>query len=204
MLLTRALPLLLIFALVLFMTTEMWQVFSDVPRVFLAPLAGLVIGLGLAFLVSRLPKEVRTLEREAGGDGPPLTERQRVNVGLVMLISQGLQVLVVSLAVGAFFVAFGLLAVGPDVIDAWIGSGGHALVRFDLFGQTVVLTEELLRVAGAIAAFTGLYYAIAVLTDATYREEFLDELTTEMRTTFTARAEYLRLRATAGATASEG
>jgi len=61
----------------------------------------------------------------------------------------------------------------------------------------MLISQGLLRVAGAIAAFTGLYYAIAVLTDATYREEFLDELTTEMRTTFKARAEYLRLRAAA-------
>ena len=37
--------------------------------------------------------------------------------------------------------------------------------------------------------------AIAVLTDSTYREEFLDELTGEMRETFRARADYLRLRA---------
>ena len=42
--------------------------------------------------------------------------------------------------------------------------------------------------AGAIAAFSGLYYAIAVLTDSTYREEFLEELTREMRETFRARA----------------
>ena len=34
-----------------------------------------------------------------------------------------------------------------------------------------------------------------MLTDSTYREEFLDELTGEMRQTFRARAEYLRLRA---------
>jgi hypothetical protein len=50
---------------------------------------------------------------------------------------------------------------------------------------------ELLRVAAAIAAFSGLYYAIAVLTDATYREEFLSELTDEMRASFAARVSYL-------------
>ena len=31
-----------------------------------------------------------------------------------------------------------------------------------------------------------------MLTDSTYRDEFLDELTTDMRETFRARAEYLR------------
>ena len=53
--------------------------------------------------------------------------------------------------------------------------------------------------AGAIAAFSGLYYAIAVLTDATYREEFLSELEHSMTETFTARAAYRQLlAATAG------
>ena len=37
------------------------------------------------------------------------------------------------------------------------------------------------------------YYAIAVLTDSTYREEFLEDLTDEMRETFRQRAEYLAL-----------
>ena len=34
--------------------------------------------------------------------------------------------------------------------------------------------------------------AIAVFTDQTYRDEFLTELTSEMRDSFVARAEYLR------------
>ena len=34
--------------------------------------------------------------------------------------------------------------------------------------------------------------ALAMLTDSTYREEFLDQLTAEMRTSLKARAAYLR------------
>ena len=44
---------------------------------------------------------------------------------------------------------------------------------------------------GAIAAFGGVYYAIAVLTDSTYREEFLEDIVGELRETFALRAEYL-------------
>lgn len=197
-LLTRAVPLLLVFTLVLFVNTEMWEVASRLPRAFLAPLGLLFTALGVAFLVARLPREVRELEQELGGATPPLDRRQRLNVALVMLVSQLLQVLLVSLAIGAFFVAFGLLAIGPEVRDSWLGEGGNVLARFDIFGQPVELTEELLRVSGAIASFSGLYYAIAIITDATYREEFLDEVTAEMRTTFRARAEYLALRAANG------
>jgi hypothetical protein len=57
-----------------------------------------------------------------------------------------------------------------------------------------VITEELLRVSGVLAAFTGIYFAISMLTDDVYRREFLDDLTDEMRNTFRARTEYLRLR----------
>jgi len=190
-LLTRAVPLLLIFALVLFVNTEMWQVFSELPRSFLGWIAGLIVGLGLVFLAFRLPREVRALEREAGGSGPALDRRQRINVGLVMLVSQGLQILVVSLAVAGFFVAFGALAIGPEVRESWIGSNGNVLFTINLLDEPIQITEQLLRVSGGIALFSGLYYAIAVLTDSTYREEFLDELTDEMRTTFRKRSEYL-------------
>jgi hypothetical protein len=76
-----------------------------------------------------------------------------------------------------------------------VGHGGNVLVTAHLPWQDVELTEELIRVAGGIAAFTGLYFAIAMLTDSTYREEFLSELTAEMRESFRARTEYLRLRA---------
>ena len=107
--LSRAVPLLLVFALVLFINTEMWQVFSTMPRAFLA--------------------------------------------------------------------------------------GESVVIRLNLFGEEIEVTEALLRVSGGIAAFAGLYYAIAVLTDATYRQEFRDELIEEMAGSFSARAEYLRLRA---------
>lgn len=195
MLLTRALPLLLIFSMVLFVNTEMWQVFSSMPEAFLMAAFALFVGLGTLFLAFRLPREVDELERTVGQAGPPLERRQRINVGLVMFVSQALQVLVVSLAVGGFFVAFGALAVGPEVRESWIGSEGDRLVTLEVFGNPAEITAELLRVSGGIAAFSGLYYAIAVLTDSTYREEFLDEITGEMGDTFKARAEYLAARA---------
>jgi hypothetical protein len=199
-LLTRAIPLLMIFSVVLFLTTEMWQVFSEVPAVSLGMLAALFVILGTSFLVARLPGEVRSLEREAGGEGPGLQRRQLLNVGLVMFVSQALQVLLVSLAVGVFFVAIGVLVVDAEVLRSWIGTGGNVLVTFHFLGHDRILTEELLRVSGALAAFTGLYFAISMLTDEVYRREFLDELTGEMRDTFRARRDYLRLRGEAAPT----
>jgi hypothetical protein len=192
--LSRAVPLLLVFALVLFINTEMWQVFSTMPDAFLILVGGLFVLTGSVFVAVQLPREVRELEEGAGSAGPPLEMRQRFNVGLVMFVSQALQILVVSLAIGAFFVVFGALAVGPDVREAWEVERENAVLRLTLFGEQIQVTEALLRVSGGIAAFSGLYYAIAVLTDSTYREEFRDDLTHEMADSFAARAEYLQRR----------
>lgn len=192
-LLSRALPLLLLFALLLLFTTEMWQVFGNVSRAALGAIAGLLVLIGSVFLAARLPREVERLEEEAGAGGPPLTTRQRRNVGLVLFVSHGLQTLVVVVAVALFFTAFGVLAITPKVTTAWIGASQHNIVSFHFLGERMQLTEELLRVAGAIAAFSGLYYSIAVLTDSAYREEFLDELTGELRDVFAERVRYLQL-----------
>jgi hypothetical protein len=190
--LARAIPLLLLFALVLFMTTEMWQVTSTVSTGALLICAALLIGFGTVFLIAQLPTEVAALEREHSA-AAPLSTRQRLNVGLLMFTSHALQVLVVSTAMGGFFVIFGALAVGPEVMRSWIGSPGDALLTFDFLGEQARVTTELLRVSGAIAAFSGLYYAIAVLTDATYREQFLTRTTDELREVFEARSAYLAL-----------
>jgi hypothetical protein len=62
----------------------------------------------------------------------------------------------------------------------------------------VVVTAELLRAALGIAAFAGIYYTVAMLVDATYRDEFVAELTDQMRSTFAVRTEYLGLRTSDG------
>lgn len=194
MLLARAVPLLLIFALLAFVNTETWQVFASVSDGDLIAIGVLFVGLGTGFLLARLPREVSDLEREVGLDAQPLDARQRRNVGAVLLVSQAVQVLSVALLIAAFFTAFGAIAIDESVRELWIGSGGEALVELDLFGQTTQITTELLKVSGGIAAFAGLYFAISMLTDATYREEFMEEVTAELREVFAARAEYLQLR----------
>ena len=195
----RAIPLLMIFSVVLFLTTEMWQVFSSLPTASFVGLALLFVALGATFLVARLPREVRAIERQAAPDAPPLDRSESVNVGLVMFVSQALQVLSVSVAIGAFFVAVGILVIDVGVTRAWAGAEPDVLLDFTLFDHTAYVTAELLRVAGAIAAFTGLYFAISMLTDDVYRREFLEELSSEMRESFGERAEYLRLRSAAAA-----
>ena len=192
-LLVKAVPLLMIFSLILFLTPELWQVFSQLPDESLLLLVGLFVLLGSAFLIARVPHEVEDLEREAGAGGPPLRKGQRINVGLVLFVSQSLQVLLVALAVAVFFVIFGLLTIGADTVASWTTHPADVLFEFDLAGREAAMTRELLRVATAIASFTGLYFAISMLTDDLYRKELLSRITDEMKQTFVRRAEYLKL-----------
>ena len=196
-LLAKAVPLLAIFALLSFTTEEMWDIFGDMHEIAYAAVVGLFVVLGSAFLVVRVPREARRIEREACPDGPPLTRAQLVNVGLVLFVSQAVQVLIVSLTIGLFFAVFGMLAIDAATRVEWMDNAGTTIVEFSVGGESFQLTQELLRVAGGLAAFSGFYFAVAMLTDSTYREEFLEELTGEMRESFRARAEYLRLRGAA-------
>ncbi|MBN8868856.1 MAG: hypothetical protein J0H66_03135 [Solirubrobacterales bacterium] len=192
-LLVKAVPLLMIFSLILFLTPELWQVFSQLPDASLLLLVGLFMLLGSAFLIARIPHEVAALEQEAGSGGPPLKPRQRFNVGLVLFVSQSLQVLLVALAVAVFFVIFGLLTIGADTVTSWTTHPADVWFEFQLAGREAAMTRELLRVATAIASFTGLYFAISMLTDDLYRKEFLSRITDEMEATFVRRVEYLKL-----------
>ena len=188
-LIARAIPLLMLFSVVLFFTADMWQVFAELSVARVVAVVGLLALLAVSFIVVRLPREVAVLQ-EGLPEAPPLDRRERVNVGLVLLVSQGLQVIVVAAAVGVFFIALGLLTVSRGLVHTWTGVDPHVLLGNGEF----VVTEELLRVASAIAAFSGFYYAIAVLTDSTYRQEFAEEITNEMRQSFEDRVAYLKAR----------
>jgi hypothetical protein len=214
-LMVRALPLLLLFVVFLFLTPELWQVAASLNGPFLALAVGLFVALGVAFVVARIPQEVGALARFADaaecqalvagtpaaalaaslGDGlvepAPLGRRQWGNVGLVLLFSQGVQVLFVSLMIGVFLVAFGLIAVAPDTATAWVGRDVHRLVHGELWGRGVALTAELLQVATLLAAVAGFSFTLSLLTDRAYRQEFLDEVVQEIRQAFAVRAVYL-------------
>lgn len=211
-LLAKALPLITLLVTFLFLTTETWQVAGTLagPAYWIG--LGLFVAVGVLFLLSRLPRDLREVghfaswedvaERVAGTpaapllrhrDGvpqvAPLGRRQRLNVGLVLLISQGIQILLVALLVGAFVVGFGVLAVSEQVTADWVAPGQlHVLWSATLGGRALVLTEELLRVAGFLVAFTGLNFTVYLVTDESYRSEFRDEVIGEVRQAFAVRA----------------
>jgi hypothetical protein len=196
-LLARAVPLLAIFVLLSFPTQELWGIFSDPNRGIYALTIGLLALLAAAFLTIRLPREAREIESEVGQSTAPLSRRQLLNVELVMFVSQAIQVLLVSLMIALFLTVFGVLVVDDRLRDEWLGYPGHQIFHLHVFGERLELTSPLLRTAVGLAAFSGFYFAIAMFTDSTYRGEFLDEITSQMRRSFKDRVAYLRLRKSA-------
>jgi hypothetical protein len=191
--LVRAVPLLLFFSLVMFFTTEIWQVFTAPGPATYWTAIGMFVLLGLGFLSVRLPGIVREVQAESHIGEVSLRRRERLNLAAVALISESLQVLFVSAAVWLFYVVLGTLVVSADVRDAWLLGSETVVWDFPWFGERVQVTSELFRVATGVAAFAGLYYAVTILVDSAYRDQFVDALIEQLRDTFERRAEYLAL-----------
>ena len=104
----------------------------------------------------------------------------RVNLGLLMFVAQAVRVVLVGVVIGAFYVAFGLLAVREATIVSWVASDAlDPLARFGLFGNELVLTWELLGVSGFIATLSALQFAVSTIVDKAYREHFYDDMAHE-------------------------
>jgi hypothetical protein len=191
--LVRAVPLLLFFSLVMFFTTEIWQVFtSPGPGAFWTAMVLFVL-LAMVFLAVRLPGVVREVQGESAVGDVPLRRKERLNLAAVALISEMLQVVFVSTAIWLFYVVLGALLVNEAVRETWLLTPDDVYFTIAWFGDDVQVNEALLRVATGVAAFAGLYYAVTILVDAAYRDQFVDSLTAELRDTFRRRSEYLEL-----------
>jgi hypothetical protein len=209
----RALPLLLLFSVFGFLTDEIWKVAASLTRSHMWSVVGLFALVGVLFLVSRVPEEMRAaFERQSAGAGlrllaatpfarfaadagdgldaqrVPLRKIERLNVGLVLALTQALQAIVVATLMFAFFVAFGSIAVDRALMKTW---SGHALTAGKLFGLQIPVPDELLQVSLFIAGFSGLYFVAAMATDALYRSAFVDPLADHMAESLSARDVYL-------------
>ena len=198
-LVTRALPLLLLFITFLFINTEVWQVTSALDRALLWLTVLFFAGVAVVFLLVRLPEEVRNVSTQARGerlvaictgtpvaeaagdidteqDAATLTGLQRANLVLVLLFAQALQVLMLSISVLVFFLAFGKVAISDTVIEAWVG---HAPEPLPSLGWLPV-SNELFQVSLFLAAFSGLYFTVYAVTDENYRRQFFTAISTEL------------------------
>jgi len=214
--LTRALPLLLLFTVFLFINAEVWQVAGTLHGPAYPLTLLLFFLMGSLFVLSRVPRlisgladfgtwsEVRLLledspahgiELPAIGDPPEsLSLRERVDLYLLTTFNQAVQITLVAFSMFGFFVLLGFLAIPLETQLAWTGVDApdalnvRATVRAG--GRELVLTEPLLRVAGFLGAFVGMYFTVVLTTDATYRDEFSEDTAPSTRQLLAVRVAY--------------
>ena len=221
-LVARGLPLLLLITAFVFLNAEMWQVAHDfTPAYYAICVVGMVL-LAFAFLALRLPKEVVGLARFSSWEEtrtladqtdapiaaaeldlhgtppePDLGRVERLNIAILLTISQVVQTLLVGIIAGVFYVLFGLLAVRSETIAQWTTTVEvDPLATLSFLGDEIVITWEHLSVAGFIAAFSVLQFSVASVTDAAYREEFYDDVAGDVRRVLAVRAIVRKLEST--------
>jgi hypothetical protein len=123
---------------------------------------------------------------------PPLSRNERRNVRMVVVVSELTLVTVVSGAMFLFLVVLGLLVLPVSLQETWIGAPPDILFTFDLFGERLGMTVELIKVAGFVAAFSALQFTVSLLSDRTYQDEFLGGLRDSLRESLAVRVVYLR------------
>jgi len=220
-LLVKSLPLLLLFSAFIFLNAEMWQVANDFTLPYFGLVAGMLTIIGSLFVfksvrafaidLARFSDWSDVRERCAGTpveamvpgddehppDSPELSRWSRLNVGLLLFVAQGIQVVLVATLIAAFYVIFGMLTVREDTILQWttvaeLTSSDDWAVRIPLMGEEVIFTRQLVLVAGFIGLVSGLQFAVQVVTDKAYREEFAADMTEEIRQALAVRAVYHR------------
>ncbi len=215
-LITRVLPLLLLFITFLFINTEVWQVAGTRPASVLWGSLAVFGVVGLAYIVGRSREELGAIElttdagavvRQVQGTpiGPvaadlpelgtpvPMHGRQRANLVAVLVTAQAVQVAFVGVVVWAFFVVFGALAISVPVQEAWLGSLAPVDVVLPL-SQDHGVTRQLLRVATFLGGFAGFYATVYAASDGVYRQQFIERISSSVSRAIAVRRTYVALR----------
>jgi len=212
-LLMRALPQLLLFTIFLFINAEVWQVAGTLSGTPYVICLGVFLVLSAVFVLSRIPRlidssarfeswnEVESLVADTPAvalavshDAPldqPLSGREKMDLILVSTFNQAVQVTFVTLILTIFFVAFGLVAIPLATQIGWMGvEETNVFFTITLSGRDLVLTEALIRVAGFLGAFIGMYFTVVLSTDDKYRAEFAEDTAPAMHEALAVRLVY--------------
>ncbi|HAP77646.1 MAG TPA: hypothetical protein DCR14_16395, partial [Acidimicrobiaceae bacterium] len=216
----RALPMLLLFVSFFFLTGETWQTFSHLEGVPYGLALLLFVAVGVSFVWSTLRPDIETLGRfeswddvrtvldRAGSpaaglpmpsDGEPevlqLSKRQRINSLLVAVGNQTILAGLVAAVLGVFFLVFGFVVVDEALLASWApGQEPHVFFGVTLNGRRLVFTEELVRVSGFLATFSGFYFGVYSVTDPSFRQGLQDDSRQSLREAMAARVVYLHAR----------
>jgi hypothetical protein len=210
---TRALPLLLVFMTFLFINAEVWMMSAYLDGAALWVTVLLFTLLGVLFFVTRLPEEIERaddnlddarvvlvcrgtpMESEAArlaqrkgllAQESHVVRYERANLTLVLVITQLVQVLLLSVSVFLFFLVFGSITMQQEIVEAWVVDAG--VHNLDWLPNVSV---ELLQVSTFLASFAGLYFTVFAVTDDTYRNEFFTGVVDELERAIAVRAAYV-------------
>jgi hypothetical protein len=209
---TRALPLLLVFMTFLFINAEVWMMSAYLDGASLWVTVLLFLVLAVVFFLTRLPEEIdradddlddarvvevcrgTPMESEASrladtgllGQESHVIRYERANLTLVLVITQLVQVLLLSVSVFAFFLLFGSITMQQEIVAAWVGDAG--VHNLDWLPN---LSVELIQVSVFLAAFAGLYLTVYAVTDETYRTELFTGVVNELEQAIAVRAAYV-------------
>lgn len=218
----KSLPILLLFSAFIFLNAEMWQVAHDFTLPYFACVVVVVVGIGSAFVMLSVRRitvdlarfgrwsEVRPFcadtpvesvvptDDDPAPDPPRLGRSAEWNVALLLFVSQAIQILLVALVITAFYLLFGLLTVREDTLLQWtttdeLTRDADWLRTLSIFGGELIFTRQLVLVSVFIGLMSGLQFAVQVLTDDAYREEFAEDMTAEIREALAVRAVYHRV-----------
>lgn len=218
-LMSRALPMLLLFVTFLFINAELWEMAAALREATLWLVAVLFTVLALGFLLVRLPEEVDRADDAVDADfvrracvGTPLESVceevladptsdplaqaevqgfERWNLVGVLLVIQAAQVLLLASGVFVFFLVFGGLTMNLDIQANWTG-----IERVDILHVPFLanISTPLVQVSIFLSAFAGLYLSVATVTDEAYRIQFFSAVQRELERAVGVRAVYLALR----------
>ncbi|KRE28730.1 hypothetical protein ASG82_05685 [Mycobacterium sp. Soil538] len=205
-LLARALPVMLLTVLVFF-NGPVWTMASTVSRGRLWLALLFLFAIAAAFLVSTTLGLVRPILRpeakrpehaqmlvgtpfESMPDRPrrvPLSRPERVNVIVVVALSQITQVMTVAVVTGLLFGVFGLILISPELLAA-LTRGGSS--DGQLLGMTLPIPQALIQITMFLTALTFMYLAARAVTDKEYRAQFVDPSIEDLLLTLVARDRY--------------
>ena len=193
----RAMPPVLAVLLFLFLAAEVWQAFGLLEGWRFGSVLLVFALIGTGFLVVALRREraelcapplgeqaaaralgtpaARLVERGVAPAAPPLERMARVNVTVALVVSLGARVVAVGAVIALFFLLFGILVVDEGLTEAWVARAPDVVLRADVSGRSVVLTEQLVRVSVLLGGFAALYFVVVASTEAARREEFVDD-----------------------------
>ncbi|HQR78675.1 MAG TPA: hypothetical protein PLT68_00490 [Actinomycetota bacterium] len=212
---TKALPLLLIVLIVLFINAEVWQVAGSLDGPLLWTSSGLLLVFGVLVTVERTHAQIADLRHDSPVErvrescrGTPMAEAaagrvdfadprlerpQRRNLLVSALATQTIQAAVIGLLVWLFFIVFGVVAITVGVQQAWVGGLGSLDILWTI-ADDHVLSRALLRVATFLGAFAAFYTAIYASSDPVYRASFSEDIGSSLQQAVDVRRVYLTVK----------